>query len=73
MIVHEECGFEFAAVITVWYMISRRNGKVTKSVCKLKCPVIVLGSQIFVLLPTDLLKEKTKSNTFDILSTSPER
>lgn len=73
MIVHEECGFEIAAVITTWYMVSRRRAEVAKRIFKLKCPAIVLGSQIFVLLPTHLLKEKTKSKTFDILSTFPER
>lgn len=72
MIVHEECGFEFAAAITAWYIISK-SGEVAKSISKLKYPAIVLGSQTFVLLPTDLLKEKTKSKTFDILSTFPER
>lgn len=70
MIVHEECGLEIAAVITPWYMISRRRSEVPKRICKLKCPAI--GSKIFVLLPTGLLKEKTKSKTFDI-STFPER
>lgn len=49
-------------------MISRRRGELAKSICKLKYPAIVLDSQIFVLLPTNLLKEKTKSKTFDILS-----
>lgn len=59
MIAHEECGFEIAAVITAWYMFSRRCGELAKSVCKLKYPAIVLGSRIFVLLTTDLLKEQT--------------
>lgn len=73
MIVHEGCEFEIAEVISAWHMISRRCGELAKSVCMLKYPAIVLGSQIIVLLPTDLLKEKTKSKTFDMLSTFPER
>lgn len=60
-----KCEFETAAVITNQYTISRRCGEFGKSIHELKQPAIVLGSLIFIILPTDLLKGRTKSKTLD--------